>query len=135
MSSRLISLIRKEFIQLWRDKRLLALIVVLPLVQMVLLGYAFNNDIRDMPMAVFDQSHTAESRALLEAYQATDFFQLAYAVGSDAELQQLIEENRVAAALVIPPDYAAQRQRGQADVAFILDGSDASRAATALSAA
>jgi len=135
MSSRLISLIRKEFIQLWRDKRLLALIVVLPLVQMVLLGYAFNNDIRDMPMAVFDQSHSAESRALLEAYQATDFFQLAYAVRSDAELQQLIEENRVAAALVIPPDYAAQRQLGQGDVAFILDGSDASRAATALSAA
>lgn len=135
MSSRLISLIRKEFIQLWRDKRMLALIVVLPLVQMFLLGYAFNNDIRDMPMAVFDQSHSAESRALLEAFQATDVFKLEYIVGSDAELQQLIEESRVAAALVIPPDFAAQLQRGQGDVSFILDGSDASRATSALSAA
>ena len=135
MSSRLISLIRKEFIQLWRDKRMLALIVVIPLVQMFLLGYAFNNDIRDMPLAVFDQSHSAEGRALLEAYQATDFFKLTYRVGSDAELQELIEKNQIAAALVIPPDYAAQLQRGQADVAFILDGSDASRATAALSAA
>ena len=62
MSSRLISLIRKEFIQLWRDKRMLALIVVIPLVEMFLLGYAFNNDIRDMPLAVFDQSHSAEGQ-------------------------------------------------------------------------
>ena len=135
MNSRLISLIRKEFIQLWRDKRMLALIVVIPLVQMFLLGYAFNNEIQDLPLAVFDQSHSAESRALLEAYQATDIFELTYVVGSDAELQQLIEGNRVSAALIIPPDYAAQLQRGQGDVAFILDGSDASRATTALSAA
>ena len=88
-----------------------------------------------MPLAVFDQSHSAEGRALLEAYQATDFFKLTYRVGSDAELQELIEKNQIAAALVIPPDYAAQLQRGQADVAFILDGSDASRATAALSAA
>jgi len=134
MRSRLISLIRKEFIQLWRDKRMLALIVVIPLVQIFLLGYAFNNDIRDMPLAVFDQSHSAESRALLEAYEASDFFELTYAVGSDAELKRLIDGNQVAAAMIIPPDYATQALRGQADIAFILDGSDASRATTALSA-
>jgi len=134
MRSRLISLIRKEFIQLWRDKRMLALIVVIPLVQIFLLGYAFNNDIRDMPLAVFDQSHSAESRALMEAYEASDFFELTYAVGSDAELKRLIDGNQVAAAMIIPPDYATQALRGQADIAFILDGSDASRATTALSA-
>jgi ABC-2 type transport system permease protein len=134
MRSRLISLIRKEFIQLWRDKRMLALIVVIPLVQIFLLGYAFNNDIRDMPLAVFDQSHSAESRALLEAYEASDFFELTYMVGSDAELKRLIDSNQVAAAMIIPPDYATQVQRGQGDVAFVLDGSDASRATTALSA-
>jgi len=61
MNTRLISIIRKEFIQLYRDKRMLALILVLPLVQMFLLGYAFNNELRDVPMAVFDQSHSVEA--------------------------------------------------------------------------
>ena len=108
MKTRLISIIRKEFIQLFRDKRLLALIMILPLVQMILLGYAFNNDIRDMPMAVFDQSRSAESRRLLEDYQSSDYFQLKYTVRSDAELRQLIENGQAAVALVIPPDYPAQ---------------------------
>ncbi len=135
MKTRLISIIRKEFIQLFRDKRLLALIMILPLVQMILLGYAFNNDIRNMPMAVFDQSRSAESRRLLEDYQSSDYFQLKYTVRSDAELRQLIENGQAAVALVIPPDYPAQLYRSQAKVALILDGSDASRASTALSAA
>jgi ABC-2 type transport system permease protein len=135
MNSRLVSMIRKEFIQLFRDKRMLALILVLPLVQMFLLGYAFSNELRDVPMAVFDQSHSAEGRALLEAFQTSDYFELIYSINSDAEMSKLIENGKVAVGLVIPPDYAAQVHKGQAQVAFILDGSDASRATTALSAA
>jgi ABC-2 type transport system permease protein len=135
MNSRLISMIRKEFIQLFRDKRMLALILVLPLVQMFLLGYAFNNELHDVPMAVFDQSHSAEGRSLLDAFQTSDYFELAYSINSDAEMRKLIEDSKVAVGLVIPPDYAAQVHKGQAQVAFILDGSDASRATTALSAA
>ena len=135
MNLRLISIIRKEFIQLFRDKRMLALIIVLPLVQLFLLGYAATNDVRDVPLAVFDQSHSAEARALLNAYQVTDFFQLAYVVNSDAELRALIEKGQAAVGLVIPPDYARQLLEGQAQVAFIVDGSDPSVAATVLSTA
>ena len=135
MNTRLISIIRKEFIQLFRDKRMLALILVLPLVQMFLLGYAFNNEIRDVPMAVFDQSHSAEGRALLDAFQLSDYFKLVYLVGSDAELQKLIENSQIAVGLIIPPDYAVKLHEGEAQVALILDGSDASKTTTALSAA
>jgi ABC-2 type transport system permease protein len=135
MKTRLIAIIRKEFIQLFRDKRLLAMILVLPLVQMILLGYAFNSDIRNLQLAVFDQSHSAEGRALLDAYQASDYFQLSYSVSSDDEVRDLIEKGLVTAALIIPPDYADQLLRGQAKVALILDGSDASKTTTALSAA
>jgi ABC-2 type transport system permease protein len=135
MNTRLISIIRKEFIQLFRDKRMLALILVLPLVQMFLLGYAFNNELRDIPMAVFDQSHSAEGRALLDAFQLSDYFKLVYLVGSDAELQKLIENSQIAVGLIIPPDYAAKLHEGEAQVALILDGSDASKTTTALSAA
>jgi ABC-2 type transport system permease protein len=133
MNSRLVSIIRKEFIQLFRDKRMLALILVLPLVQLFLLGYASNTDLRDVPMVVFDQSHSPAARALLDAYRATDYFKVAYFVGSDAELRDLIETGKAALGLVIPPDYAAQLQKGQAQVALVVDGSDAAKATTALS--
>jgi len=135
MNSRLISIIRKEFIQLFRDKRLLALILILPLVELFLLGYAATNEVRNIPVAVFDQSHSPEGRALLDAYRASDYFMLAHSVNSDAELRQLIEKGQAGVGLVIPPDYATRLQEGKAQVAFILDGSDPSMATTALSAA
>jgi ABC-2 type transport system permease protein len=135
MNSRLIAIIRKEFIQLFRDKRLLALILVLPLMQLFMLGYAATNEVRDIPVAVFDQSRSPEGRALLDAYRASDYFKLAYTVNTDTELRQLIENGRASVGLIIPPDYAARLQDSQAQVAFILDGSDPTMATTALSAA
>lgn len=135
MKSRLIAILRKEFIQLFRDKRMLALVLLVPLVQMVLLSYVFSNDVKYMPIAVFDQSHSVESTALLDAYQTTDYFVLAYAVNTNAELTDLIEKGQVGVGLVIPPDYAVRLRQGQAQVSFILDGSDPTIASTALSAA
>lgn len=135
MNSRLYSIIRKEFIQIFRDKRTLALILVIPIMQLFLLGYAATNDVRNVPLAVYDQSHSPESRALLEAYRAADYFQIAYAAASEAEIQTLIEKGLARAALIIPPDYADRLRNGSAQVAFLLDGSDPSVAATALSAA
>jgi ABC-2 type transport system permease protein len=135
MNSRLFSIIRKEFIQIFRDKRTLALSLVIPIMQLFLLGYAATNDVRNVPLAVFDQSHSSEARALLDAYRAADYFKVAYAVGSDTELQALIEAGSAEAGLIIPPDYAARVKAGDAQVVIIIDGSDPTVAATALSAA
>ena len=135
MNSRLISIIRKEFVQIFRDKRTLALILVIPIMQLFLLGYAATNDVRNVPLAVFDQSYSSEARALLDAYRASDYFEIAYSVASDAELQTLIENGSANAGLIIPPDYAARLKEGKAQVVFILDGSDPTVASTALSAA
>jgi ABC-2 type transport system permease protein len=135
MNSRLASIIRKEFIQIFRDKRTLALILVIPIMQLFLLGYAATNDVRNVPLAVFDQSNSAESRALLDSYRAADYFAIAYAAGSEAEIQTLIETGKARAALIIPPDYANRVKAGNAQVMFILDGSDPTVASTALSAA
>lgn len=135
MNSRLISLIRKEFIQLFRDKRMLAIILVIPLMQLFLLGYAATNEVRNIPMAVFDQSLSPESREFLDLFQATDYFKLSYSVSSDAEIRELIETSDAGVGLIIPPDYATRINEGEAQVAFILDGSDPTMATTALSAA
>jgi ABC-2 type transport system permease protein len=135
MNTRLVSIIRKEFIQIFRDKRTLALSLVIPIMQLFLLGYAATNDVRNVPLAVYDQSHSPEARALLDSYRAADYFSVAYAVGSESEMQMLIEKGDAKAGLIIPPDYAARLKNGTAQVAFILDGSDPTVASTALSAA
>jgi ABC-2 type transport system permease protein len=135
MNSRLISIIRKEFIQIIRDKRTLVIILVIPIMQLFLLGYSATNDIRNVPLAVFDQCRCAGSRSLLDAYRAADYFKIAYTTGSEDELRSLIENGQVRAAIVIPPDYDRRLAAGNAQVAFILDGSDPTVASTALSAA
>ncbi len=135
MNSRLVSIIRKEFIQIFRDKRTLMLILIIPIMQLFLLGYAATNDVRNVPMAVYDQSRSPEARALLDAYRSADYFKIAFSVGSEVELQTLIDRGEARAGLIIPPDYAEQLMRGTAQVAFVLDGSDPTVASTALSAA
>ncbi|MEJ5225148.1 MAG: ABC transporter permease [Anaerolineales bacterium] len=135
MNSRLLSIIRKEFIQITRDTRTLLLILVIPVMQLFLLGYAATNDVRNVPLAVFDQSRTAESRALLDSYRAADYFSIAYYTTSEAELRLLIERGDARAGLIIPPDYPQRLAEGTAQVAFLLDGSDPTVASTAFSAA
>jgi drug efflux transport system permease protein len=136
LSQRLFSLIRKEFIQIIRDPRTLLLTFVMPVVQLFLLGYAATNDVRNISLAVFDQDKSSESRALLDAYRAADYFHLDYMVHSEAEMQALIDRGDARAGLIIPPDYSSEIAAGrQADVAFVLDGSDPTVAGAALSAA
>jgi drug efflux transport system permease protein len=135
MNSRLMSVIRKEFIQIFRDPRTLGLILVMPIVQLFLLGYAATTDVKNVPIAVLDQSRTPESRALLDAFRAADYFKIDYEVRSEEEIQILIERGDVRAALIIPPDYNRRLLEGDAQVSMILDGSDATVGSTALSTA
>lgn len=134
-NSRIFSIIRKEFLQLFRDPRTLALAVVIPIVQLFLLGYAATSDVRNISMAVWDQSKTPQSRQLLDAFRAADYFTIDYFVGSTDEYQKLIESGDARVALVIPVDYDVRVLEGNAKVLMVLDGSDASIGATALSTA
>ena len=135
MSTRLLSIIRKEFIQIWRDPRTLALIIVMPIIQLFLLGYAATTDVKNISLAVWDQSQSAQSRAFIDAFRAADYFQINYAVGSEQEYRTLIETGKARAALIIPVDYATRLQDDNAQVSMVLDGSDATVGGTALSTA
>ena len=136
INTRLAALIRKEFIQILRDPRTLALILIMPIMQLFLLGYAATNDVRNVSMAVLDQDRGAAARQLLNAFRSADYFQIDYDVDSEAELRSLIDSGKVRVGLIIPPDYSDKVQGGgSAKVAFVLDGSDPTVAGTALSAA
>jgi ABC-2 type transport system permease protein len=136
VNSRLISLIRKEFIQILRDPRTLILVLIIPIMQLILLGYAATNDVRNVPLAVFDQDRGPGSRTLLDAYRAADYFHLKFDLDSEEELRDLIDQGQARAGLIIPPDYSERLQSGEsAHVSFVLDGSDPTVASTSLSAA
>jgi ABC-2 type transport system permease protein len=135
-TTRLFSLIRKEFIQILRDPRTLALTFLQPVVMLFLLGYAATNDVRNVSLAVYDQDKTTASRALLDAYRAADYFRLDYDVASEAEIRTLIDTGQARAAIIIPPGYGRKLAAGEvAQVAFVIDGSDPTIAGTALSTA
>ena len=135
MILRLGSIIRKEFIQILRDRRTLAIILVIPIMQLFLLGYAATTDIKNVPLGVWDQSRSPESRALLDAFRSANYFTIAYDVRSLDDVRNLIERGEVRGVLIIPPDYPLHVSKGDAQVSMILDGSDATAGSTALSAA
>ncbi len=136
MYSRLMSLIRKEFIQIMRDPRTLAIIFVMPVLMLFLLGYAATNDVRNIDMVVFDQDQSPASRRLVEAYKQADYFLISRTVGSEEEMRALIDNNSARAGIIIPPGYGRKVTGwGSAQVAFVLDGSDPTVASTALAAA
>lgn len=134
--NRLSSLIRKEFIQIIRDPRTLAMTFIMPIVMMFLLGYAATNDVRNIALVVLDQDQTPASRRLIDAYRVADYFTIAQPVGSEGELRDLIDRNVARAGLIIPPGYGRSLAGWRStEVAFILDGSDPTVASTALAAA
>lgn len=136
MVLRLVSMIRKEFIQIARDPRTLFITLAYPVVMLFMLGYAITNDVRNIPLAVLDRDHSRQSRQLLDAYRNSDYFSLDYYVTSEDEMSHLIERGQARAAIIIPPSYARELVAGRiARVAFIIDGSDPNIAGTALSAA
>jgi ABC-2 type transport system permease protein len=136
MRSRILPIVRKEFIHIIRDPRTLAVMFVAPLMQLILFGYAATADVRNIPLAIYDQDNSAQSRHLITAFIESGQFAAAQYVPGEQALARLVDAGRVRAGLIIPPNYGDDLQRGRgAQVAFVLDGSDPSVAASALSSA
>jgi len=125
MWRRIISIIIKEFIQLRRDRRSMAMVLVLPIIQMGILGYVVRTDIKDVSLVVWDACNTVESRELITSFQQTEFFLVNYYATDYDEIAQRIESGDAKAALVIPPEYSRAVNRGEtAPVQFFVDGSE-----------
>lgn len=129
------ALIKKEITQMLRDPRTLIVIFIMPVLQLVLLGYVNNTDIKNIPTAVYNQSNSKASRELLDSFNATGYFQFSRIAGSQAEVSQLIDAGIVKVGIVIPPDYNGNLLGGQtAQVLVLIDGSDPTVASSILSA-
>lgn len=134
--TRLFAMVHKEFLQVFRDPRTLTVTLFMPLLQLLLFGYAATADVKNVSLAVWDQDQSDSSRALLAAYRSADYFSIDHLVGSEAEMRRLIDSGSARAGLVIPPGYGNTLASGQtAQIGFVIDGSDPSVAGTALAAA
>lgn len=136
MIGRTSAIMRKEFLHIIRDPGTLVLIFLIPVVQMILLGYAARTDIDNIALAVLDADRSSDSRELVRAYQATSYFKVAAYVDSQAEMESLLDAGEVRAALVIPSTYGEWLAAGRpVEVGFIVDGSDPTVASSTLAAA
>ncbi|HVY38091.1 MAG TPA: ABC transporter permease [Polyangia bacterium] len=136
MSSRALVIAWKELIQLRRDRLTLAMVAVLPVMQLLLFGYAINTDVRHVRLVVYDQDQSASSRDLVRSLAATGFYDTVGDVRDYAEIEAALRSARAHAALVIPVRFASDLRLGRpARVQLILDGSDPQTVASATDAA
>ncbi|OGP83337.1 MAG: ABC transporter permease [Deltaproteobacteria bacterium RBG_16_58_17] len=131
---RIREMVRKEFIQLFRDKRSRPILVIAPLVQLLVFGYVVNYDIKDIRVALIDQSRTRESRLMNDAFIANKIFRITHLPGSPRELEELLLTGNVDLGIKIPPDFSSRIRRGQtAEVQILADGSMSNMASIRIS--
>jgi len=130
--SRILAVLAKEFIQMRRDRITFAMMLGVPLIQLVLFGYAINTDPRALPAAIVALSQDRYSRAVVSALETSGYYRFVKTVGSAVEGDGLIESGAVAFVVTIPGDFAARVGRG--DRPQILVEADASDPAAASAA-
>ena len=129
------AVLRKEWTQMFRDTWTLRMAFVIPILELVLFGLIDTN-VRHVPAAVFDESRTAESRALIQDFVNTGYFDVRSIAGSADALRREIVSGRVSVGLQIPPDFARRRLNGRpADFQVLIDGSDSTISSQTLAAA
>ncbi|KRA15305.1 ABC transporter permease [Lysobacter sp. Root604] len=121
---RLFAIVLKELRQMRRDRVTLAMIVGIPVMQLVLFGYAINLNLRGLETGVADQANTAASRALVMDMVATGVIAPTVAARTPEELMQRLRRGEISVGVVIPPDFERRRYEGREAVQVLVDGSD-----------
>jgi ABC-2 type transport system permease protein len=129
-------MLRKEFIQMRRDRLTLAMMIAIPAVQLVLFGFAIRTEVRHLPTVVLDESRSSDSRALVSVMQNTGNFDMVGDVRGRDELRDWIDRGKASAAIVIPPDFMHDVRRGRtASAQVIVDAADPLSSSAAISGA
>lgn len=132
----MIPVLRKEAIHIRRDPMALFFTVLIPMIQLFMIGFAINTNVRRIPTAVYDGARTQESRRLLERFVNSDDFKIVLYVDSDETLNREIISGRAKVGIKIPPDYSRDLLAGQtASFLVLVDGSESSVAGEALNVA
>ncbi|MBP7149836.1 MAG: ABC transporter permease [Acidobacteria bacterium] len=130
----LLHVIRKEFLQLARDRKMIPLVLLFPVIQLIVFGYAATLDLERIPLLLVDLDHTAASRRLTERFLASRYFEFVGSLPDVAAVEPWLVRGRATIALVIGEGFGGDRAaRRTAEVQLIADGSDANSASIAMS--
>ncbi len=122
---RIVAMMRKEALQIVRDPRSLLIILVIPLVQLFIFGYAVNLDVKHIPLCVYDRDGSQTSQDLLKHFQATEYFRIVRVAANYREVVSSIDQGICTVAVILPPRFADHvRSNGLATVQVLLDASD-----------
>ena len=133
MFSRILDIAHKEVLQLRRDRRMLPMIMIAPVLQLIIYGYAISTTISNIRTAVYDTDHTPASREIISRIGSSGYFTIHYYPSSLRQLDDLVDKGDAAVAVVIPPGFSKDlSRRVPAPVQVIVDGSDPNAASTAL---
>ncbi|MDR2051271.1 MAG: ABC transporter permease [Deltaproteobacteria bacterium] len=132
---RVYAVMSKEYSQLRRDTVVFGMILLLPLIQLLILGYAINNDPRHLPTSLLDQDNSSLSRSLAGSLERTDYLEIKYLPSSEEEMRRLLRQGKVVFALTIPPDFTRRLLKGERpQILAEADASDPTAIASALAA-
>ena len=130
---RVIAIMRKEFIHISRDRRSLGMAIAMPILLIFLFGSSLSLDVDHVPLVIWDQNGTGDSREFISRFTASRYFGLTGYVSSYVEIEQVIDKREAILALVIPRDFSRRLESDQSsDVQLIVDGSDANTATIAI---
>jgi len=133
---RMLTIVRKEWLHIIRDPRTLGLVIIMPVMMLFLLGYAVANDVKDIPLAVADVSHTDASRTLVDKLTVSEFFKYTHVAQSENEILEMLDAGTVKAGLYIPENFGRDVSTGGVGtIQFYIDGSNPTIAQTAQLAA
>ncbi len=130
---RLGHIIRKEFLELRQDPRLFGIVIIAPIIQLTMLGYAATTDVRNVPLVVVDQDRSSESRELISRFDASPSFDVIEGLSSTDEVDHYLNTGKAWMALDIPPGYGERIRAGRSTtVQVVADGTDANSTNVAL---
>lgn len=130
--SRIKAVSRKEFIHIIRDPRSLGMAIAIPMLLLILFGYALTLDVDNVPLVIWDQSDTPQSRSFISNYAASEYFSLRRHVSSYDEIENALDTGSAVMGIVIPRDFAEGLSAGErVNVQIIVDGSDSNTATIA----
>jgi len=129
---RIWALFRKEMRQIQRNRKLVAMLVIPPTLNLVMLGFAMNPDVTDLRLGVVDESRSAESREVISGFSTSRAFKVAGTFASPEALSDALSAGKLDAGLIIDSDFATRRARGEtAEIQVLVDGVDSNTAGIA----
>ncbi|MCP2519069.1 ABC transporter permease [Candidatus Aminicenantes bacterium AC-708-M15] len=129
MFSTIIHIVRKEFIQTFRDKRMLMPIFIAPIIQLILFGYAVTTDVKNISIGILDFDQTQQSRELITKFSITEYFNLSHQVFSYNDVEYLLQKGEVKSFIIIPPEFGKNiKKMKKTSLQVIIDATDANSA-------